>query len=57
MFCDFYSACLDSVIERSWMNWNCTRCEHRFTQAAMPEAELNVNHSIAYYEISLKMQA
>ncbi|PKN63909.1 MAG: hypothetical protein CVU57_17240 [Deltaproteobacteria bacterium HGW-Deltaproteobacteria-15] len=55
VFCRFYSKCLDAVIRKGWMHWNCAECEHRFNKEAAPEFPLNVNYSIAYYEVSTKV--
>ena len=55
MFCRFYSKCLDVVIRKGWMHWNCAECEHRFNKEAAPEFPLSVNYSIAYYEVSTKV--
>ena len=50
IFCPNYSACLDKVIKKGWMSWDCRPCGERFNQTARPEFALTVNHSIAYYD-------
>ena len=37
LFCDFYDACLDEAILRSWTSWTCARCA-LFGRAAEPPA-------------------
>lgn len=54
IFCPHYSGCLDMVIRKRWMYWNCTKCEQQSNREAEPEIPLNVNYSIAYYELSTK---
>jgi hypothetical protein len=54
IFCPYYSGCLDTVIRKRWSHWNCSKCEQRANREAEPEIPLNVNYSIAYYELSTK---
>jgi hypothetical protein len=54
IFCPFYSDCLNTVIRKRWSHWNCMKCEERTNRQAEPEIPLNVNYSIAYYELASK---
>ena len=52
VFCPCYSDCLNRVIKRGWMSWNCQLCGERLNQAARPELALTGDHSVAYYEFA-----
>ncbi len=54
IFCPYYSNCLDTVIRKRWSHWNCMKCDQVSNREAEPEIPLNVNYSIAYYELSTK---
>lgn len=54
IYCPYYSGCLDVVIRKNWAYWNCTKCEERANREAEPEIALNVNYTIAYYELSTR---
>jgi hypothetical protein len=51
IFCPFYSTCLNTAIREQWSRWNCAKCEQRANREGEPEISLNVNYSIAYYEL------
>jgi hypothetical protein len=54
IFCPFYSDCLNTAIRKRWSHWNCMKCGERTNRQAEPEIPLNVNYSIAYYELATK---
>lgn len=54
IYCPYYSACLDLVIKKQWMDWSCSKCEQGFKREKEMEIPINVNYHIAYYELSIK---
>jgi hypothetical protein len=55
IFCPFYSDCLSEVIRKQWSRWNCAKCEQQTNREAEPEIPLNINYSVAYYEVNTKI--
>jgi hypothetical protein len=51
VFCPYYSECLDLVIGKSWIQWDCSKCEQRFNNEEESGILRTVDYSIAYYEL------
>lgn len=54
IYCPHYSDCLDVAIKKRWTHWTCSKCGQSFNRDVELEIPINVNHHIAYYEISIK---
>ena len=52
VFCPHYSKCLDFVIGKSWIYWDCSKCEQRINNEEDSGILRKQDYSIAYYELS-----
>lgn len=51
VFCNYYNKCLDHVIKRSWMDWDCSSCPQYSNQQQSIEILTTANDSLDVHEL------
>jgi len=53
IWCEYYEACLDYVVEKFWRHWDCSKCKHRLNQELRIEIQMQEKERIELYDLAL----
>ena len=55
VLCSYYNDCLDHAVKKSWEDWDCAKCEHRWDQGSDMELHFTASETVAYYDLPLEL--
>ena len=53
IWCKYYDACLDYVVENFWQRWDCSQCKHLTNQELKIDIHAQENEIVDFYDVTI----
>ncbi len=56
LFCPLYDDCLDLAVRKSWPDWHCVACPHRWQEESGFASRFTASNPVDCYELPVEIE-